>query len=135
MNQILLTDDAYKYKKAWYPKSRDSIDACAINGVNFGNGIIDDERFGMRRFVYYNNSSQPNGEPDKATDYYNYLRGIWRDGKRMCYGGDGYSLNIQDGIYTDFMFPGNSDIWGWGTATNGNEDIGKGTCRKSKINA
>lgn len=126
---VLLTDDAYKFKKAWYPQSKDQIDACAINGVNFGNGIIDDERFGMRRFVYYNNDGTANnGEPDKATDYYNYLRGIWKDGKRMCYGGDGYnagSVGYQDGIYADFMFPGNSDIWGWGTATNGNEEVGR----------
>lgn len=126
---ILLTDDAYKFKKAWYPQSKDPIDACAINGVNFGNGIVDDERFGMRRFIYYNNDGTANnGEPDKATDYYNYLRGIWKDGKRMCYGGDGYnagSVGYQDGIYADFMFPGNSDIWGWGTATNGNEEVGK----------
>lgn len=128
---ILLTDDAYKFKKAWYPQSKDPIDACAINGVNFGNGIVDDERFGMRRFIYYNNDGTANnGEPDKATDYYNYLRGIWKDGKRMCYGGDGYnagSVGYQDGIYADFMFPGNSDIWGWGTATNGNEEVGKTT--------
>lgn len=126
---ILLTDDAYKFKEAWYPKSKDAVNACAINGVNFGNGIVDDERFGMRRFVYYNNDGTANnGEPDKATDYYNYLRGIWKDGKRMCYGGDGYnalSIGYQDGIYADFMFPGNSDIWGWGTATNGNEEVGK----------
>lgn len=130
VNPILLTDDAYKYKEAWYPKSKDPVDACAINGVNFGNGIVDDERFGMRRFIYYNNSSANNGEPDKATDYYNYLRGIWKDGKRMCYGGDGYNANsigYQDGIYADFMFPGTSDIWGWGTATNGNESVGKTT--------
>lgn len=130
INPILLTDDAYKWKKAWYPKSKDSIDACAINGVNFGNGIVDDERFGMRRFIYYNNDLSNNGEPDKATDYYYYLRGIWRDGKRMCYGGDGYnagSPGYQEGIYADFMFPGTSDIWGWGTAKNGNEDVGKTT--------
>ncbi|MEI6059170.1 MAG: hypothetical protein WCR72_00605, partial [Bacteroidota bacterium] len=31
------------------------INSAAINGINFGNGIEDDERFGMRRFVYHNN--------------------------------------------------------------------------------
>jgi hypothetical protein len=25
----------------------------SINGINFGNGIVDDERYGMRRFVYH----------------------------------------------------------------------------------
>lgn len=124
VNNILLTEDAYKFKDCWYPKSKDSVDACAINGVNFGNGIVDDERFGMRRFVYYDNGSGPNEEPDKATDYYNYLRGIWKDGRKMVYGGNGYNTG-NDAIQADFMFPGNSDIWGWGTRTNGNEDYGK----------
>lgn len=127
VNNILLTDDAYKYKEAWYPKSRDSVNACAINGVNFGNGIVDDERFGMRRFVYYNNDLGNNGEPDKATDYYNYLRGVWKDGSKMCFGGNGYNsgAGLNTAVKTDFMFPGTSDIWGWGTRTGGNEDVGK----------
>ena len=125
LNIILLADDADKFVDCWYPASKDSVDACAINGVNFGNGIADDERFGMRRFVYYNNSAASNGEPDKATDYYNYLRGIWKDGSRMKYGGNGYNVGINDAIVADFMFPGNSDVWGWGTRTNGHEDYGK----------
>lgn len=128
INPILLTDNAEKYKLAWYPKSKDSIDACAINGVNFGNGIIDDERFGMRRFVYYNNSTYDNGEPSKASDYYNYLRGLWKNGVHMKYGGNGYNggTGFLKDYDADFMFPGTSDIWGWGTRNGGHEDIGKG---------
>jgi hypothetical protein len=36
----------------------DKIQICdvSINGVNFGDGIVDNERFGMRRFVYHNNT-------------------------------------------------------------------------------
>ncbi|MDR0363791.1 MAG: hypothetical protein LBH92_02040 [Bacteroidales bacterium] len=87
------------------------VKAEAINGVNFGNGIVDDERYGMRRFVYYNNTRDPvNGEPDKATDYYNYLRGIWRNNQRMTYGGNGTS----GAIVADFMFPGTTDGCRWG---------------------
>ena len=120
--RIILTDNAYKYKNAWYPKSKNAVDACAINGVNFGNGIVDDERFGMRRFVYYNNSIASNGEPDKASDYYNYLRGYWKDNKRMVFGGNGYNTDVEEGVYADFMFPGTSDIWGWGVRETGRED-------------
>lgn len=132
INPILLTDDAQKYKLAWYPSvgaARDPNGACAINGVNFGNGIVDDERFGMRRFVYYNNDNNNNGEPDKASDYYNYLRGIWKDNTRMRFGGNGYNSGngLQRDIIADFMFPGNSDMWGWGTSEGANEDIGKNT--------
>ncbi len=36
----------------------------AINGVNFGDGIVDNERFGMRRFVYHNNDNSVVGDPD-----------------------------------------------------------------------
>ena len=116
---ITLTDDAdMYYPDAWYFEAGDAIGNCAINGVNFGNNIVDDERFGMRRFVYYNNSSDViSGEPSKATDYYNYLRGFWKNGQRMKYGGNGIADNVTD-FDCDIMFPGDSDPLFWGT--NGN---------------
>ncbi|MCX6233032.1 MAG: T9SS C-terminal target domain-containing protein [Bacteroidetes bacterium] len=86
----------------------------SVNGVNFGNGIKDDERFGMRRFVYYNNDNNPvNGEPSKAIDYYRYLRGIWKDGRPMTYGGNGTTIG---GVKCDFMFPAETDPLNLGTA-------------------
>lgn len=115
---IALTDDAdLYYPLAWYFTPGDSVGNCAINGVNFGNNIIDDERFGMRRFVYYNNDgSADNGEPSKATDYYYYLQGIWKNGQRMYYGGNGLNNGIDEAhISCDFMFPGDSDPLLWGT--------------------
>ena len=117
---IRLTDDADLYYTpacAWYFKQNDSIGNCAINGVNFGNGIKDDERFGMRRFVYYENSSNNiNGEPDKATDYYNYLQGFWKNGSHMKFGGNAItSTSGASDIPCDFMFPGDSDPLHWGT--------------------
>jgi hypothetical protein len=79
----------------------------SVNGVNFGNGIVDDERFGMRRFVYYNNNTNPvNGEPDKAMDYYRYLKGIWKDGRPMTYGSNGIIIGATP---CDFMFPDDTD--------------------------
>ena len=113
---ISLTDNADEfYPLAWYFQQNDSIGNCAINGVNFGNGIVDDERFGMRRFVYYeNSSSNVNGEPSKATDYYNYLQGYWKNGQRMRYGGNAISTGTSD-LSCDFMFPDDSDPLHWGT--------------------
>ena len=87
----------------------------SINGVNFGNGIVDDERFGMRRFVYHNNSDTDNGDPKTAPQYYNYLRGIWKNGSKMRYGGNAFTGNDVVGPECDFMFPGDSDPWNWGT--------------------
>ena len=111
----------FKYKDPITGKVKDSIaeflvKAEAINGVNFGNGIVDDERYGMRRFVYYNNSSDNvNGEPRKnrPSDYYNYLRGIWLNGQPMRF--DGKNATGNTGPITDFMFPGTTDPCNWGT--------------------
>ncbi len=100
--------------------SRQIVDE-SINGVNFGDGIVDNERFGMRRFVYHNNttqlpSSNPRTDPNKAYEYYQFLRGIWKDGTRMLYGGNAhYNDPNAEGPECDFMFPGDSDPWNWGT--------------------
>ena len=92
------------------------VNSAAINGVNFGNGIVDDERFGMRRFVYHNNDNSVQGDPQTAPQYYNYLRGIWKDGTKMIYGGNAHPANPGTvGPETDFMFPGDSDPCNWGT--------------------
>ena len=89
----------------------------SINGVNFGNGIIDDERYGMRRFVYHDNtSSSINGDPKEAAEYYLLLRGIWKNGAKMWYGGT--AVPGQAGVVgpaCDFMFPYDSDPCNWGT--------------------
>ena len=114
---LLITRDAELFVDYWYDPDDKITNGANINGVNFGNGIVDDERFGMRRFVYYENSwDAVRGEPDKATDYYNYLRGIWKTGERMTFGGTGSSGSAGNtGIECDFMFPGTTDPWNWGT--------------------
>lgn len=88
----------------------------SINGLNFQDGIVDNERWGMRRFLYFNNATGvPNGDPQTAVEAYNFLRGFWRDGTRMTYGGTGYQ---SSSTYADFMFPGRptTDPCGWGTS-------------------
>ena len=88
----------------------------SVNGQNYGDGIIDNERCGMRRFVYHNNANGITGDPETAIDYYNYLRGIWKDGTKMRYGGNAHPLVGGKGPECDFMFPDDSDPIGWGTA-------------------
>ena len=89
----------------------------SINGVNFGNGIVDDERFGMRRFLYHNNSNDNLGDPDNAAETYLLLQSIWRNGVKMMFGGTGYPTggNAAVGPECDFMFPGDTDPCNWGT--------------------
>jgi hypothetical protein len=81
--------------------------------------IIDNERFGMRRFVYHSNSGQgappPTTDPEIAIEFYNMMRGIWKDGTPMTVGGLGYNPNNPAAVPTDFMFPGTSDPLHWGT--------------------
>lgn len=94
----------------------------ALNGIGYGDGIVDNERFGMRRFLYYSNST--NGanasqtDPINAIDYYNYLRGYWKDGSKFVYGGSGHfsdpAANVS--VPCEFMFPGDTDPLGWGTS-------------------
>ena len=93
----------------------------ALNGIGYGDGIIDNERFGMRRFLYYSNTT--NGaninqtDPIASSDYYNYLKGYWKDGTKFVYGGSGHISDPEADPNTpcDFLFPGTSDFMGWGT--------------------
>ena len=86
-----------------------------INGLNFGDGIVDNERWGMRRFIFYNNAAGAQGEPEVASDYYNYLKGYWTDQTKLLYGGTGHSSSAPAGApVTDFMFPSDTDPCGWG---------------------
>ncbi len=90
-------------------------------GVGYGDGVVDNERFGMRRFVYHNNSggggNPAQTDPESGSDYYNYMRGIWLDNNAMCYGGNGHpSSGCNVGIDAGYMFPGDSDPCGWGTS-------------------
>jgi len=92
-------------------------DQFAINGADagYGDGIIDNERFGMRRFVYHTNGGPSYGnDPAYAPQYYLFLRGIWSDNTRMLYGGIAHSPTSY-GPACDFMFPGDTDPCDWGT--------------------
>lgn len=105
-------------------KSAYSSDQFAINGVNFGDSIANNERFGMRRFVFHNNDNSSRGDPSKATEYYQMLKGIWKDGQRMTYG----ALAHPDyggvvGPECDFMFPGTSDPCNWGIEDPAQRDV------------
>ncbi|NLA25679.1 MAG: T9SS C-terminal target domain-containing protein, partial [Bacteroidales bacterium] len=92
-----------------------------INGLNFGDGVADNERWGMRRFLYFNNTGEganaATTDPHTAIEHYNYLTGYWKDGAALCYGGTGHPSGGGDpSTPTDFMFPGKptTDKCGWG---------------------
>lgn len=66
----------------------------------------------LNHFMYYTNDMNPtNGNPITANDYYNYLRGIWKDNKILTYGGDGTN---QANLPAAHMFTGNPvNLSGW----------------------
>jgi hypothetical protein len=95
----------------------------SINGIGFGDGIVDNERLGMSKFLWYGNSiSGANGDPSTDIDYYNYLKANWKDGTAMEYGGNGHFSSGAYGPAANFMFPGLSDPCYWGT--DGEEPYG-----------
>ena len=82
-------------------------------GTGYGDGIIDNERFGMRRFTYFTRTSvYPYTDPSLPSQYYNFMSGFWADGSNTTYGGTG----ANGAVVTDYVFPGDSDPLHWGTA-------------------
>jgi len=102
---------------------RDSCIDCTF--LKDANGIITDtipdtvspERIKMSRFIYFSNTNDPvNGNPISITDYYGYMKGFWRNGNQMTYGGNGYGWGLGATIdLSYFMYPGTSDPFHWGT--------------------
>ena len=86
-------------------------------GLVYLNGTMD-------KFMYYNNDFTVSGNPTSPPDYYNYLRGIWRDNVPMTYGGDGHGGGT--GATTNqssYMFPNDTDpnfTTPWTEVTAGN---------------
>lgn len=84
-------------------------------GIGYGDGVIDNERFGMRAFIYFNREGNPNmNDPDNATHFYNYLRSIWKNNRPQSYSGNGYSED-PSAVRAFYMYPWDSDPVGWGT--------------------
>lgn len=76
--------------------------------------VIDEtgERIPMSRYKYYSNNFTITGNPNSPLQHYNYLQGLWLDGSPQTYGG----MWAYGNIPCHFMFPGNSDPYGFGTS-------------------
>lgn len=79
----------------------------AINGTSgFGDGIVDNERYGLTGFVYHNNDASVNGDPQNAQEYYWFMSGRWKDGSHLKYGANAHPTNGSSDIDCRFMFAG-----------------------------
>jgi len=88
----------------------------SINGSNFGDFNIDNERFGLTRFIASTNKKS-NYSPT-ATDTMTWLEKIYfeMDGSlEIYYGSQGYDSTLSPQIACNFMYPGLSDSCYWGT--------------------
>ena len=89
-------------------------------GIGYGDGIVDNERYGMKRFTYYTGSGSSNQsvtDPSTAGQFYNYMNGKWRFGDKTMFGGSGFPGGPKvTTIPADYMFPGDSDTLNWSTA-------------------
>ena len=76
----------------------------SINGKGFGDGIADNEHWGMTNFYnYYQNQNKP----ETDTSFYTLLSGKYSDGT-------GYFS--QNGVTYNYLFPGDSDPYYYGSA-------------------
>ena len=85
---------------------------------NNHNTLIDEpgEWFGLSRFVYFDKGNNERGDPQTATEYYQYMNGYWRDSTKICYGGNGHQNGGGNpAIPCQHVFPAASDPYGWGT--------------------
>jgi hypothetical protein len=89
----------------------------SINGSGFGDGVVDNESWGMEYFQYYTNSfGVVLSDPQVEWEYNNYLSGKWKDGSSIIHGGNGHHSSITTSpISTKYMFPDTSDSQLYGT--------------------
>lgn len=75
--------------------------------------IVDEagERIQMSHSLLFTKGPSVTGWPGTAQNKYDRMQSIWNDGTHFTYGGTGYG-----GMYPcDYMFPGDSDPYNWGT--------------------
>lgn len=96
---------------------QDAIDSNGVPyqglGIGFGDGVVDNEFMGLSNFLTYDIDSNSIGfnEPEISSDYYNYLKGNWKSGIPMTWGG----MGIGGTVPTNYLFPGGSDSLFWST--------------------
>ncbi|MBI3510486.1 MAG: T9SS type A sorting domain-containing protein [Bacteroidetes bacterium] len=80
---------------------------------NDRDSLVDEpgERIEMSMFKYYDNDFSIVGNPETGLQYYYFMQGLWKDGSPQTYGGNGAGGTTP----CSFMFPDNTDPYGWGT--------------------
>lgn len=94
-------------------------------GIGYSDGIIDNERFGMRRFNFYNRQdlgTPATDDPSSPSDFYGYQTGFWKDNSAFLYGGNAYTGSTgATNVPAAYSYPDDTDPLHFGT--NG-QDMG-----------
>ena len=85
----------------------------SINGLGFGDGIVDNERIGMTSYYSHYNPYSPSPVIPEDSNYYNVMKCLKPDGQPIEFGGDGFVGVV--GPVCKFMYPFDSDTLNWGT--------------------
>jgi hypothetical protein len=85
-----------------------------VNGYGFGDGITDNEHWGMEHFFTFLNYGGFNGVPTNDYETHLYLKGKWRDNTNFVYGGNGH-VSGGGTIPTKYLYPNSSDTYYYGT--------------------
>lgn len=86
-----------------------------VNGTGFGDGIPENERFGLSNSMYFlRQGPTAMTDPSNAAHFHNQLRSVWKDNTPLTHGGTGYATD-PGAVPTLFAFPGDSDPLGNGT--------------------
>ena len=68
-----------------------------------GRPVPDFTNLEMTTFAYYNNGADVDGDPQTGLEYYNYMRGFWKDGAPFTFGGSGRDFSTEE---TKFVYTG-----------------------------
>ena len=94
--------------EAWAYGGTSPIQVCAV--------LSGPDGLGMSSLVFHDNGGGSTGDPQNAQEYYNLLRGLWRDGTAVQYGGTGHPDDPNAvGPACYYMYPGSSDPDNTGT--------------------
>jgi len=86
----------------------------SFNGLNFGDGVPDNERMGLTNFMYCNIGTWPPYEYTPA-QMYGLMKSEFYSGEQILYGGNGHITSGGVGPQCRYLYPGSSDPVNWGT--------------------
>lgn len=88
-------------------------------GIGYSDSILDNERFGMLKFMSYTGQGALNSsmeDPDNGPQAYNYLNATWKDGSDLVVGGQGFPGTAgATTVVSDYINFYDTDPYYWAT--------------------